>query len=225
MAAASPRAVGPARVIFLGPPGAGKGTQAVRLAAHRRVPRISTGDMLRAAIAGGTSLGQKARPLMERGRLVPDPLLVELVRERIGRPDCRAGFVLDGFPRTLGQAQGLEAMGGDPRSYVVVDFAVPRQELVRRIGGRRWCPRCQATFHLLSQPPARPDLCDGCGSSLVQRHDDSEPVVARRLREYETRTSPLLEYYRTRARVVAIDAHRPMDVVFCELLAALEVCA
>jgi adenylate kinase len=211
-------------VIFLGPPGAGKGTQAARLASHLGVPNIGTGEMLRTAIAKNTPLGRKAHPVMEKGDLVPDDLLVALVRERTGEPDCRAGFVLDGFPRTLPQAQGLEAMpGGDPRGFVVFDFEVPRPVLMLRLSGRRWCPHCQATFHLLNDPPKRAGVCDVCGTALVQREDDHESVVARRLQEYDERTFPLIEHYRTRARMVPVDGNRAMDAVFRELLGALEV--
>jgi adenylate kinase len=225
VAAASTRAAHDAvRVIFLGPPGAGKGTQAARLAAHLGVPKISTGEMLRTAIAKKTPLGREAHPLMEQGRLVPDDLLVKLIAERTAESDCRVGFVLDGFPRTLPQATGLELMpGGDPRGYIVFDFEVPREELMRRLSGRRWCPACQATFHVAYDPPKRPMVCDVCGTDLVQREDDLEAVVEQRLREYDERTFPLIEYYRSRARVRRIDGNRPQDQVFQDLLSAVEV--
>jgi adenylate kinase len=211
-------------VIFLGPPGAGKGTQAARLAAHVGVPKVGTGEMLRAAIARGTPLGIQVHPYMEAGSLVPDHLLVALVRERIAEPDCGRGFVLDGFPRTLPQARGLEEMtGGDPAAWVVFDFEVPRPVLMRRLSGRRWCPSCQATYHLVNDPPKRGGLCDACGAGLVQREDDRESVVAKRLQEYDERTFPLIGYYRTRARMVPVDGDRPMDVVFRDLLEAVEV--
>jgi adenylate kinase len=211
------------RVIFLGPPGAGKGTQAAKLAAHLGVPKIGTGEMLRTAIARDTPLGRQVHPFMETGNLVPDDLLVALVRERISEPDCDRGFVLDGFPRTLAQAQGLEEMSGDPRAWVVFDFEVPRAELMLRLSGRRWCPRCQATFHLLNDPPKKAGICDACGTGLVQREDDHESLVAKRLQQYDERTFPLIEYYRTRARMVPVDGHRPMESVFSELLQAVEV--
>lgn len=224
MAAASSRSAFPVRVIFLGAPGAGKGTQAAKLAAHLGVPKISTGDMLRTAIARRTPLGLQAQPVMELGNLVPDELLVALVRERIQDLDCGGGFVLDGFPRTLGQAQGLEQMtGGDPRAWVVFDFELPRQVLMLRLSGRRWCPSCQATYHLLNDPPRRQGVCDVCQTGLVQREDDQESVVAQRLAQYDQRTFPLIEYYRTRARMVPVDGNRPMDVVFRDLLDAVEV--
>lgn len=224
MADARPRhAAEGVRVIFLGPPGAGKGTQAARLAAHLGVPKVGTGEMLRTAIARNTPLGQRVHPFMEEGSLVPDDLLVALVRERIAEPDCGRGFVLDGFPRTLPQARGLEEMTGDPRAWVVFDFEVPRPVLTMRLSGRRWCPSCQATFHLLNDPPRREGVCDACGAGLVQREDDRESVVAHRLQEYDDRTFPLIEYYRMRARMVPVDGDRPMDVVFRDLLRAVEV--
>jgi adenylate kinase len=222
--AANPRAgAGAVRVIFLGPPGAGKGTQAARLAGHLGVPKIGTGEMLRTAIAKDSSLGRKVHPFMETGNLVPDDLLVALVRERVAEADCDRGFVLDGFPRTLPQARGLEEMSGNPRAWVVFDFEVPRPVLMLRLSGRRWCPRCQATFHLVNDPPKRPGACDSCGTELVQREDDHESVVAKRLQEYDERTFPLIDYYRSRARMVPVDGNRPMDVVFRELLEAVEV--
>lgn len=225
MAAASSRVAHDAvRVIFLGPPGAGKGTQAARLAAHLGVPKISTGEMLRTAIANKSRLGTEANPLMEKGRLVPDDLLVKLISERTAEPDCTLGYVLDGFPRTLPQATGLELMpGGDPRGFIVFDFEVPRPVLMQRLSGRRWCPNCQATFHVLNDPPKQDMVCDQCGTKLVQRDDDLEVVVAQRLREYDERTFPLIEYYRARTRVVRIDGNRLQDEVFQDLLQAVEV--
>jgi adenylate kinase len=225
VAAASTRAAHDAvRVIFLGPPGAGKGTQAARLATHLGVPRISTGEMLRDAIAKKTKLGSEASPLMEKGHLVPDDLLVKMIAERTSEKDCSLGYVLDGFPRTLPQAKGLEQMpGGDPRGFIVFDFEVPRPVLMERLSGRRWCPKCQATFHVVNDPPRKPGVCDKCGTKLVQRDDDRETVVAERLREYDERTFPLIEYYGARARVVRIDGNRLQDQVFQDLLQAVEV--
>jgi adenylate kinase len=213
-------------VIFVGSPGAGKGTQAARLAAHLGVPRISTGDMLREAIASGTALGRQADPLMGRGRLVPDDLLIALVRERTSREDCARGFVLDGFPRTVGQAEGLgEMSGSDASDWTVFNVHVPQEELLRRLSGRRWCPRCQATYHLTSSPPKEEGVCDLDGTALVQRDDDKEEVVARRLREYEEQTAPLVEYYRERADMIEIDGNRPMETVFAELKERVGVAA
>lgn len=206
------------RVIFLGSPGAGKGTQAAKLAEHLGVPRISTGDMLREAIAVRTPLGQEAEPLMGRGTLVPDDLLIALVRERIEREDCARGFVLDGFPRTVRQAEGLAEMSGcEVSDWTIFKVHVPQTELLRRLSGRRWCRRCQATYHVTSNPPKQEGVCDRDGAALVQRDDDKEEVVARRLREYEEQSAPLVEYYREHADVIEIDGDRPMQVVFAEL--------
>jgi adenylate kinase len=222
--AANPRTPADAiRVIFLGPPGAGKGTQAARLAAHLGVPKISTGDMLRDAMAHDTPVGRAIRPAMEKGNLVFDDILVKLVRTRIGERDCDRGFVLDGFPRTRPQAEGLEEMSGNPRAWVVFDFEVPRDVLMLRLSGRRWCPACQATYHVVNDPPKTPGACDRDGVALVQRDDDRESVVEERLREYDRRTFPLIEYYRTRARMIPVDGNRPMEIVFKELREAVEV--
>jgi len=207
------------RVIFLGPPGAGKGTQAARLAEWAKIPRISTGDMLREAIAAGTSLGQQVGPLMEKGGLVPDDLLIGVVQERLARSDCKVGYILDGFPRTLRQATGFESMvGGDlTEEMLVFDVEVPRAELLRRLSGRRWCPTCQSTYHVDNKPPRVDMLCDREGAQLIQREDDKEVAVARRLAEYDERTAPLVDYYRGRSRFYRIDGFRPPDAVFQEL--------
>jgi len=214
----------PGRVILLGPPGAGKGTQAARLAEYLDVPRISTGDMLREGIAEGTSVGNEAGPLMQQGHLVPDHVLITLIRERIGREDCARGFVLDGFPRTLPQAEGLARMDrGTGSGWTVFEIDVPRDELLRRLSGRRWCRKCQATYHTINNPPRREGVCDRDGAPLVQREDDKEEVVARRLREYDELTAPLINYYRARGDVHAVDGFRPVGEVFADLKSALEV--
>ena len=179
--------------------------------------------MLREAIAEGSPLGKGADPLMERGELVPDDLLIELIRERITQEDSARGFVLDGFPRTLAQAQSLGEMGlSDVSGWSVFEIEVPREELRRRLSGRRWCPKCQATYHVTSSPPKQEGVCDRDGTTLVQREDDKEFVVARRLREYDERTMPLVAYYRDRAHVQRIDGNRPMGTVFEDLKAAVE---
>jgi adenylate kinase len=211
------------RIIFLGPPGAGKGTQAARVAAARGIVRISTGDMLREAIAQGKPLGRQAAPYIDKGDLVPDVLLIGLVGERIRRPDCAGGYILDGFPRTLPQADGLEEMeGGSAAGFVVFNVEVPREELLRRLSGRRWCPTCQATYHVHTGPPARPGLCDKDSSALIQREDDKESAVAHRLAEYDERTKVLIDRYRCRSRFHTVDGYRPKDVVFAELVKKLE---
>jgi adenylate kinase len=210
------------RVIFLGPPGAGKGTQAARLADHLGVPRISTGDMLRDAIAAGTPVGKQVGPIMEKGGLVPDDLLDKIIGERLRMKDAENGYILDGFPRTLRQAEGFERMEtahGDVTDDVfVLSIEVPRDELLRRLSGRRWCPTCQATYHVYNNPPKNDALCDNDGTKLIQREDDKEVAVKRRLAEYDERTAPLIDYYRGRSRFHRIDGYRPPDVVFADLL-------
>jgi adenylate kinase len=179
--------------------------------------------MLREAIAQGTALGAQAAPFIDKGGLVPDTLLIGMVGERIARPDCEDGFILDGFPRTLVQAEGLEKMeGGAPSGFTVFDIEVPRDELLRRLSGRRLCPTCQATYHLQTNPPGSAGVCDRDGSPLVQREDDKETAVARRLSEYDERTKPLIEYYRARSRFYTVDGFRSRDVVFAELVRHLE---
>src|SRR5271169_1859517 len=205
---------GVCRIIFLGPPGAGKGTQAARLATDLAIVRVATGDMLRDAIARQTFLGRQAAPYIDRGDLVPDDLLIDMVGGRIGHEDCRRGFILDGFPRTVRQAEGLETMdGGAAEGFVVFNVDVPRKELLRRLSGRRLCSTCQATYHLQTNPPKKEGVCDNDGTPLTQREDDKEMAVAHRLAEYDGRTTPLIDYYRGRARFHAIDGDRPRDVV------------
>lgn len=212
------------RVIFLGPPGAGKGTQAARLAAHLRVPKISTGDILREAIAQGTPLGLQVGPLIEKGGLVPDNLLIGIIQERILRQDCGRGYILDGFPRTVRQAEDFESMKGghETAGLLVFDVDVPREELLRRLSGRRWCPKCQATYHVDNNPPKDDARCDRDGMQLIQREDDKETAVARRLAEYDERTKPLVDYYRKRSHFYPIDGYRNVDVVFRELKGLVE---
>lgn len=204
------------RVILLGPPGAGKGTQALRLASHYGLPKISTGDILREAIARGTPLGHQAEPWVEQGGLVPDELLIGIIRERLQEPDCEPGYILDGFPRTMVQAEGFEdIVGGTGASeMIVLSVEVPREELLKRLSGRRWCPACQATYHLDNNRPRVDVLCDRDGIRLIQREDDKEGAVARRLTEYERRTAPLIDYYRDRARFHTVDGHRSVEAVF-----------
>lgn len=195
------------RVVFLGPPGAGKGTQARELAREWGIAQLATGDILREAVARDTLLGRRARGFMEQGALVPDELIVELMTARLAQPDAQRGFILDGFPRTLPQAEALDRWldGRGQRLDRVVYFEVSEDELLRRLTGRRMCPMCQATYHLVSTPPREPGVCDHCGASLVQRPDDREDTVRVRLKIYAEQTAPLLDYYRARGllRVVA----------------------
>jgi adenylate kinase len=195
------------RIAFLGPPGAGKGTQARDLARAWSVPHIATGDMLREAVAAGTALGREAKAYMDRGALVPDDVIIAMIAERLREPDARSGFLLDGFPRTIPQAEGLERLLkdiGQPLERVIY-FDVAEPELVRRLTGRRVCRGCGHSFHVVSNPPRREGVCDACGGELYQRVDDSESTVRNRLGAYRTQTAPLLEWYAARALLVTVE--------------------
>jgi adenylate kinase len=201
------------RLIFLGPPGAGKGTQARELAREWGVPQVATGEMLRAAVAAGTPLGREAKRIMETGGLVPDDVIVGLIAERLREPDAATGFILDGFPRTIGQAEALGRLLKDlgQKLDAVLYFQVPEPELLRRLTGRRLCRQCQTAFHMVSAPPRREGICDQCGGPLYQRDDDSEATVRNRLHVYEQQTAPLLDYYRHRGLLTPIDGVGPVD--------------
>jgi adenylate kinase len=200
------------RVIFLGPPGAGKGTQAQALAGEWGVPHVATGDMLREAVAAKTPLGLEAKRHMDSGGLVPDEVVIGLVGERLAQPDARAGVVLDGFPRTVAQAEALDALFARKGLSLdrVVYFNVSRAELLRRLTGRRVCRACGRTYHLVSAPPKVADKCDACGGELYQRVDDSEATVVTRLDVYQKQTSPLLEYYRGRNLLAEVAGEGPV---------------
>jgi adenylate kinase len=203
------------RVIFLGPPGAGKGTQARELAQEWGVPQIATGDMLREAVAQKTPLGLEAKRYMDSGGLVPDQVVIGLVGERLEQRDAKAGWVLDGFPRTAAQAEALDALlqrRGETLQRVIF-FDVSRLELMRRLTGRRVCRRCGAGYHLVSAPPKTAGTCDKCGGELYQRDDDSEATVVKRLDVYETQTAPLLDYYRRRGLLTAIQGEGTVESV------------
>jgi adenylate kinase len=203
------------RLVFLGPPGAGKGTQARELAREWSVPQIATGDMLREAAAAGTALGRQARSYMERGVLVPDDVMIGLIGERLDQADAKLGFILDGFPRTLPQAEALDRLLADRGEALdrVVFFDVPEAELLRRLTGRRACPSCQATYHLTAQPPRTPGVCDRCGTALVQRADDREDTVRTRLKVYAEQTAPLLDHYRRRGLLATVAGVGPVEEV------------
>jgi adenylate kinase len=211
-------------VIFLGPPGAGKGTQARELAGKYGVPHLSTGDMLRENIAKGTPLGAKAEPLMKRGELVPDSLVLKMVAARIERPDCSHGFVFDGFPRTVAQAQYLGELLKQHgfRQPVVIHFAIDPALLMRRITGRRMCKVGGEIYNLFERPPRVQGKCDIEGGELEQRPDDREEVVAPRLQAYQKQTAPLVAYYRRLGRLREVDASKSVDEVARRVLEVVD---
>jgi adenylate kinase len=195
-------------MILLGAPGAGKGTQADFIKEKLGIPSISTGNLLRAAIAAGSELGRKAAAFMESGNLVPDELVLDLVKERIGQPDCANGMIFDGFPRTVEQADALSKM-------VDIDMAllldVPDEVIVNRMSGRRTCPNCQATYHVVSAPPKVEGVCDKCGAKLGIRKDDKPEVVRERLAVYHSKTEPIVEYYRNKGVLKVVDGQASLE--------------
>lgn len=213
------------RAVLMGPPSAGKGTQAARLGMEFGVPHISTGDMFRAAIAAGTELGRQARGFMEAGKLVPDEVTMGIVRERLGQGDARSGFVLDGFPRTVPQAEGLREILANQgvKLDVVVLIEVPEDELIRRATGRRICPECGRVYHVEWNPP--PGHACACGVALVQRKDDSPETVKERLATYRTQTEPLRDYYSAEGSLAVVDGTGDPDEVHRRIVCALGRCS
>ncbi|MBE3597227.1 MAG: adenylate kinase [Hydrogenibacillus sp.] len=211
-------------LILMGLPGAGKGTQAERIREAYGIPHISTGDMFRAAVSAGTTLGQEAKRYMDQGALVPDAVTIGIVRERLTEADARNGFLLDGFPRTVPQAEALEAMLRDIGRAIdrVLYIDVPHDILVRRLTGRRICRQCGATYHLEFNPPKNPGVCDRCGGALYQRDDDKPETVETRLHVNREQTAPLLDFYRARRLLAVIDGLGAIDDVFRRLRAAIE---
>ncbi|HKN07140.1 MAG TPA: adenylate kinase [Thermoplasmata archaeon] len=206
------------RIVFLGPPGAGKGTQAAELARALGVPHLSTGDMLRAAAAARTPLGLEADGHIRAGRLVPDDLVLRILHERLNQPDARGGYLLDGFPRNLAQAEALGTFAEVDR---VISFDISPDLLVRRLSDRRLCPKCQSVYNVSSKPPKVADRCDHDGTALIQRPDDRPEAVTTRLKVYAEQTAPLLEYYRKRGLLRGIDASGTPDEVAARLRRAL----
>jgi len=210
-------------IILLGPPGAGKGTQAALLAQQEGIPHISTGDILRAAKAAGTSLGKLAASYMDRGDLVPDDVVIGLVKERLAQPDCRKGFIFDGFPRTVPQADALGRALlelGLPLTGVI-SIEVADADLVDRAVGRRSCSQCGEIYHVVGKPPTVAGVCDRCGGALVQRDDDKAEVVENRLRRYHQQTAPLIDYYRAKGLLRSVNGKQSMDSVTADIRKAV----
>ncbi len=211
------------KIIMLGAPGAGKGTQAKMIADKFGIPHISTGDIFRANIKNGTELGKKAKEYMDQGQLVPDELTVEILLDRVAQDDCKNGYVLDGFPRTIPQADVLDkelTKLGDKVDYAI-NVDVPDENIVRRMSGRRACLKCGATYHIEHIPPKKEGICDTCGSELVQRDDDKPETVQNRLKVYHEQTQPLIEYYDGKNILRTVDGTKDMQEVFNSIVSIL----
>lgn len=205
-------------LIFLGAPGAGKGTQAARISEALSIPAVSTGDIIRGAVRAGTPLGLQFKSYSEKGQLVPDELVVALMQERLGQEDCRNGFILDGFPRTLKQAEFLDSAGIPV--HRVVDIEVPDEVIVRRMSGRRFCPGCQTTYHVLYKKPKDEGVCDSCKTALDIRADDKPETVLERLKVYHAQTEPLIGYYRE--KILTVDGTGSVEAITKEILNGLQ---
>lgn len=211
-------------IILMGPPGAGKGTQAKKIIAKYDIPHISTGDMFREAIKEGTHLGKIAQGYINEGHLVPDDVTIGLVKERLSKPDCAKGYLLDGFPRTIPQAEALEVLTKEIGREIsmVIDIETPKEELVRRICGRRVCKKCGAPYHIESMKPRVPGICDLCGGELIQRPDDNEEALTTRLEHYVKQTKPLLDFYEKRGLLVTLDGMIGSENLIVEISKLLE---
>ena len=211
------------RAILLGPPGAGKGTQAVRIVEKYGIPHISTGDIFRENIKKGTELGKRAQEYMNKGELVPDDLVVEIATARLLEEVCKDGFLLDGFPRTVYQAEKLDEFLAAHGAKIdkVLDIAVEKEELIARLTGRRVCKTCGASYHVVNIPPKKEGVCDICGGELIQRSDDNAETVANRIEVYEAQTKPLIDYYEKAGNIAHIDGSTGLDNVFADIVKAL----
>lgn len=212
------------RIVLLGAPGAGKGTQAKMLIEKYKIPQISTGDILRAAVAAGTPLGKEAKAIMERGELVPDKIVLGLVEERLKQNDCKNGFILDGFPRNTAQAEALDKLLNDLNmpldSALSVD--VPKEDLMKRLTGRRTCKNCQQMYNIYYSPPKKEGVCDKCGGELFQRDDDKEETIKKRLDVYEAQTAPLIDYYKKKGILKSVMGVGDIKDIFNKVCAILE---
>jgi adenylate kinase len=214
------------KIIFIGPPGSGKGTQAKRLASRFGIPHISTGDMLREAVTDGTELGLQAAPIMASGGLVSDDLMIGIIRDRLAKPDAQGGFILDGFPRTIVQAEKLGGIvssdaGNGNDGLRVLQLLVPDDAIVRRISQRRTCVQCGAIYHLENNPPANDSVCDRCGAEVIARADDTEPAVRKRLEAFHRQTLPVATYYKAQQKLREVDGVGPVDEIFERITTSL----
>ena len=211
------------RAVLLGPPGAGKGTQAAMLVEKYEIPHISTGDIFRKNIKEGTELGKKAQEYMNAGKLVPDELVCDLVADRLSQDDCANGFLLDGFPRTINQAEALDKYlsENDGKLDIVINIAVDKEELITRLTGRRVCKACGASYHIVNIPPKVEGVCDVCGGELFQRADDNLETVENRINVYENETAPLIDYYKNQGSLADIDGTKPLEEVFGQIVEAI----
>jgi adenylate kinase len=212
------------RIVLLGAPGAGKGTQAKMLIDKYKIPQISTGDILRKAVADGTPLGKEAKAIMERGELVPDKIVLGLVEERLKQDDCKKGFILDGFPRNTIQAEALDKLLNDIKmpldSALSVD--VPKDDLMKRLTGRRTCKKCQQMYNVYYSPPKKEGVCDKCGGELFQRGDDKEETIKKRLDVYDSQTAPLIDYYKKKGILKSVVGTGSIDEIFKKVCTLLE---
>lgn len=211
-------------ILLMGPPGAGKGTQAAELVKAFDIPQISTGDMFRAAVKEGTELGKQAKACMDAGKLVPDSVTIGIVRERLAKDDCKKGFILDGFPRTVEQADALTGILKDLGLTLtrVLNISVPAEDLIERAVGRRICKKCGATYHTKFNPPKKEGICDVCGSELFQRADDTAETMKNRLSVYEASTKPLIDYYKAAGVYTEVDGRQPIEKVTQDLIEVLK---
>lgn len=208
------------KIIMLGAPGAGKGTQAKQIAAKYEIPHISTGDIFRANIKEGTALGMEAKSYMDKGQLVPDELTVKILLDRVSKDDCKNGYVLDGFPRTIPQADVLDKAVSELNDKIdyAINVDVPDENIIRRMSGRRACLNCGATYHIVNVPPKKEGICDTCGSELVIRDDDKEETVKARLLAYHEQTQPLIDYYNNKGILKEVDGTKDMNDVFADIV-------
>jgi len=210
-------------LMVFGAPGAGKGTQAKYLVERYNIPQISTGDILREAVANKTEMGLEAKKYMDEGKLVPDSTIIGIIRDRLQQEDCKNGFILDGFPRTLPQAEALEELMNEMGIKLdkVISFNVPDEQIVKRIAGRRVCPKCGASFHVEFNPPKKEGICDECGSELIIRKDDNVDTIKSRLEAYHSQTAPLMEFYKQRGVFVELDGSKELGEVTKDMFRAL----